>query len=81
VDEETLLVPDDEQAARELAITILASLPSPQREALVLRYLDGLPVAEVALMLGRSVEATESLLTRGRASFRRRYREEAGHDA
>jgi RNA polymerase sigma-70 factor (ECF subfamily) len=80
VDEETLLVSDDNLAARDLAVAILARLPSPQREALVLRYLDGLAVAEVALLLGRSVEATESLLVRGRASFRRGYRED-GHDA
>lgn len=80
VDEEMLVVPEDDQAARDLAVAILASVPSPQREALVLRYLDGLSVADVALTLGRSVEAAESLLARGRVTFRRGCRE-AGHGA
>lgn len=80
VDEETLLMPEDDRAVRDLAVALLARLPSLQREALVLRYLDGLAVAEVARLLGRSVAATESLLVRGRASFRRGYRED-GHDA
>jgi RNA polymerase sigma-70 factor (ECF subfamily) len=44
-----------------------------QRAALVLRHLDGYSVPEVAAALGRSVEATESLLARGRRHFRRAY--------
>jgi DNA-directed RNA polymerase specialized sigma24 family protein len=36
----------------------------------VLKYVDDLPVADVARELGRSVHATESLLARGRASLR-----------
>ncbi|MDN5930073.1 MAG: RNA polymerase subunit sigma-24, partial [Pseudonocardia sp.] len=36
-------------------------------------YLDGLPVPEVAHTLGRTVHATESLLARARAAFRRSY--------
>ena len=50
---------------------MLASLPPHHRAALTLRYLDGLPVDEVAGHLGRSVHATESLLMRAKASFRR----------
>ena len=44
--------------------------------ALTLRYLDGLPVPEVAAHLGRSVHATETLLVRARAALRRVYEEE-----
>ena len=44
----------------------LRSMAADQRAALVLRYVDDLPVAEVASALGRSVAATESLLARGR---------------
>jgi len=55
------------------ALTALAAVPSPQREALALRHLDGLSVPEVANALGRSVEATESLLARGRVRFRKEY--------
>jgi DNA-directed RNA polymerase specialized sigma24 family protein len=40
-----------------------------------LRHLDGLSVPEVAATLERSVEAVESLLARGRVSFRRAYTE------
>jgi RNA polymerase sigma-70 factor (ECF subfamily) len=78
VDEETVLVPEDDETAREWAIAALARVPSPQREALVLRYLDGLSVPEVATALQRSVAAAESLLARGRVAFRRSY-QEASH--
>jgi RNA polymerase sigma-70 factor (ECF subfamily) len=40
---------------------------------LTLRYLDGLPVAEVAEHLGRGLHATEALLQRARAALRRIY--------
>jgi RNA polymerase sigma-70 factor (ECF subfamily) len=43
------------------------------RAALTLRYVDGLSVAEVARALGRTVHATEALLVRARAAFRRTY--------
>lgn len=46
--------------------------------ALTLRYLDGLPVPEVARYLDRTVHATEALLVRARAAFRRIYEGEEG---
>jgi RNA polymerase sigma-70 factor (ECF subfamily) len=48
------------------------------RVALTLRYLDDLPVAEVATLLERTIHATEALLVRARTAFRRAYEEEAG---
>jgi RNA polymerase sigma-70 factor, ECF subfamily len=54
----------------------LARLPGQQRAALALRYLDDLPVAEVAGHLGRTLHATETLLVRARAGLRRAYQEE-----
>jgi RNA polymerase sigma-70 factor, ECF subfamily len=63
----------------EAAYAALRSLSAPQRAALTLRYLDGLPVADVAAHLGRSLHATETLLARSRAALRAVYREE-GHD-
>ena len=54
----------------------LARLPGQQRAALTLRYLDDLPVAEVAGHLGRSLHATETLLVRARVALRRVYQEE-----
>lgn len=52
------------------ATTALAALPPDQRAALVLRYVDDLPVAEVADALDRSLHATESLLARARTALR-----------
>jgi RNA polymerase sigma-70 factor (ECF subfamily) len=51
----------------------LAELGPHHRSALTLRYLDGLPVREVAAHLGRTEGATEVLLVRAKAAFRARY--------
>jgi RNA polymerase sigma-70 factor (ECF subfamily) len=56
-----------------LAREVLDGLAAPHRAALVLRYVDGLPVPEVAATLDRTVRATEALLVRARAAFRRGY--------
>lgn len=52
---------------------VLRELAPSHRAALTLRYLDGLPVAEVARHLARSRTATETLLMRAKAAFRRTY--------
>ena len=59
----------DAVTARE----VLARLAPHHRLALTLRYLDGLPVPEVARLLDRTLHATEALLVRARAAFRRAY--------
>ena len=74
-DEGADLPADRGEAAREQTVAALALVPAAQRAALVLRHLDGYSVPEVAGLLGRSVEAVESLLARGRVSFRRAYLE------
>ncbi|MBK5223293.1 MAG: sigma-70 family RNA polymerase sigma factor [Acidimicrobiia bacterium] len=56
-----------------VARSTLAELGSHHRSALTLRYLDGLPVREVAACLGRTEGATEVLLVRAKAAFRARY--------
>ncbi len=73
--------PWEEHLDVQAAHAALARLPGPQRAALTLRYLDGLPVAEVAACLGRSLHATETLLARARAALRLIYREEGSGDA
>jgi len=73
--------PWDEHLDMQVAHAALARLPGPQRAALTLRYLDGLPVAEVAGCLDRSVHATETLLVRARSALRRIYREEGSDNA
>lgn len=71
--------PWDEWLDCEAAYAILAHLPIPQRAALTLRYLDGLPVAVIAEHLGRTIHGTETLLARSRAALRRQYEEEHHH--
>jgi len=66
--------PWDEELDRVVLHAALAELNGFQRAALTLRYLDGLRVTEVAEHLGRSVHATETLLTRSKAALRRAYR-------
>ena len=51
-------------------IDALRRLPAGQRAAIILRYVDDLPVREVARLLGRSDGAVESLLSRGREALR-----------
>ena len=65
--------PWDERLDALLAHEVLAAQSAPHRAALTLRYLDGLGVPEVARTLGRTVPATEALLTRARTAFRRSY--------
>lgn len=56
----------------------LGRLPASQQAVMVLRYLDGWSVPEVASALGKTVHAVESLLARGRAGFKRAL-SEIGH--
>ena len=51
----------------------LASLGAHHRSALVLRYINDLSVPAVAVELGRTLHATETLLVRARIAFRRAY--------
>jgi RNA polymerase sigma-70 factor, ECF subfamily len=61
----------DVMAARD----VLGDLGAHHRAALTLRYVDDLPVADVAAELGRTLHATEALLVRARSAFRIRYEE------
>jgi RNA polymerase sigma-70 factor, ECF subfamily len=58
----------------------LERLGPHHRLALTLRYLDDLPVIEVAQLLDRGLHATEGLLTRAKAAFRRAYETQEGCD-
>jgi RNA polymerase sigma-70 factor (ECF subfamily) len=60
-----------------VATVALARLNPTYRAALVLRHVDDLPVREVAAHLGRTLEATEQVLTRARVAFRHVYVESA----
>jgi RNA polymerase sigma-70 factor (ECF subfamily) len=65
--------PFDAHLDRMRANEVLARLGWHHRAALTLRYVDGLPVPQVAELLGRTVHATEALLVRARAAFRKIY--------
>ena len=65
--------PWDERLDALLTREVLERQTGVHRAVLTLRYLDGLPVPEVARALGRTVHATEALLVRARAAFRRSY--------
>ena len=67
--------PWDERLDALLARQVLGALGPHHRAALTLRYLDGLTVPQVAAHLGRTLHATEALLVRARAAFRRAYDE------
>lgn len=81
--------PWDERLDALRARQTLAALGAHHRAALTLRYVDGLPVAEVADALDRTLHATEALLVRARRAFRSAYdrgdgpgpREERSHGA
>lgn len=82
VDSDPLRADHDEWDVRLdalIAQRTLESLGAHHRSALTLRYLDGLPVRQVAECLGRTEGATEVLLVRARAAFRDRYEHEQPH--
>ena len=62
--------PNDEPITTSNAYEVLGQLTAEHRAALTLRYIDGLPVGDVAAALDRSIHATESLLQRAKAAFR-----------
>ena len=56
---------------RDEVVRALGRLPVLHRQVLVRKYLDDLPVAEIAAELGRSVVQVQSLLQRARVGLRR----------
>lgn len=65
--------PWDAQLDALRAREVLERLGPHHRAALVLRYVDDLPVPQVAAALGRTLHATEALLVRARNAFRHAY--------
>ena len=65
---------DDSRSIERNALVqqLLAEMPQDQREALVLKYANGLSTREVATVLGRSEAAANSLLQRAREAFHKR---------
>jgi RNA polymerase sigma-70 factor, ECF subfamily len=61
----------DELHGRMVTIDALRGLPAHERTALILHHDEGLSIAEIAQLLGRSVNATDSILVRARLRLRR----------
>lgn len=61
-------------ADRDEVESALRRLPAIGRLALVLRYMDGYSVQEIARVIGRTGSATHALLTRSREQFRTSFR-------
>lgn len=59
---------------------VLKTLPQKQRETVVYHHLAGLPYAEVAEIVGGSVEAARRAAADGIAALRAIYRKETCHD-
>jgi RNA polymerase sigma-70 factor (ECF subfamily) len=72
--------PWDERLDALTAQQTLRLLAPHHRGVLVLRYLDDLTVPQVAAELGRTRHATETLIVRARAAFRRAYAGRSGGD-
>ena len=53
------------------AAKLVDRLPTDEREALLMQVLEELPIEEIAVVLGRTVKATNSLLGRARTRVRR----------
>lgn len=65
-------LPSDELAAdKDAVIRALGRLPALHRQVLVLKYLDGFQVPEIADELDRSRTSVQSLLQRARTALRR----------
>lgn len=68
--------PDREAQAEELRRQVheaLQELPTEQREPLVLRYVEGWSVSEIAQFVGASVSAVKMRLLRARSALRERF--------
>jgi RNA polymerase sigma-70 factor (ECF subfamily) len=71
VTDETEPAADEVAADRDEVIRALGRLPALHRQVLVLKYLDGLQVPDIANEIGRSRTSVQSLLQRARVALRR----------
>ena len=70
--------PEQELLDRDEVAAALGRLPALHRQVLVLKYLDELPVQDIADQVGRSRVQVQSLLQRARDGLRRELQGEAG---
>jgi RNA polymerase sigma-70 factor (ECF subfamily) len=68
--EETVLLRDEQRRVRLLVL----DLPDVQRDAIALRFAAGLTAREIGLVIGKSEEATQKLISRAVARLKEAYR-------
>lgn len=59
------------QAQANQAADMVAKLPSDERDVMLMQVVDEMSIEEIAIVMGRSVKATNSLLGRARTRIRR----------
>lgn len=72
LDECSAILREADHPNREELRHALSELPEMQREVLVLKYVNGLSIEEIARTIGKSDAAANSLLQRARESLRQR---------
>jgi RNA polymerase sigma-70 factor (ECF subfamily) len=70
--EATAIASDEHRRLRAL----VRALPEPQRDALALRYSAGLTAREIGVVIGKSEEATQKLITRALSDLKEAYAHE-----
>lgn len=68
---------EDREAVHAL-FTLIDTLPPRQRSLLILKAADGLEQQEIAAIMGLSVKAVESLLSRAKANLKQKMKEREG---
>lgn len=68
----------DALADRDLLVRLLGRLTEEQRQILTLRIVEGWQPADIARLLGRSIDSVKSLQYRGIQSLRRFWQEDMG---
>ena len=71
--EEVAIASDDRRRLRGM----VAALPDLQRDAVAMRYAAGLTAREIGLVIGKSEEATQKLVSRAVAQLKETYRDQS----
>jgi RNA polymerase sigma-70 factor (ECF subfamily) len=65
---------------RSDVLKVLKGMPPTYRYALIMKYMDGMRVKEIAKVLGRSAKAVDGILQRARGTFEKAYSKLEGSD-
>jgi RNA polymerase sigma-70 factor (ECF subfamily) len=72
---ETLTIDAPAESDADVILTLVASLPSREQKVLLFRYVDSLPVADIAMLLDCPVGTVTKLLSRALSHLRDRLKE------